>query len=247
LGNGFNLSVVTRGRFKYQLFPLDFMAKFICETSLATPKNLPDYVKLKDTNLVIAREQSFNDMYFSTARAQALQEGTPMASPAIFLPYRNEVMKAAHGDATLYDGKGRRITRKDAEKLAHLLTKDCVVWLDAQFHDSKEGMQIAYSRIKDASTIEEVTEALQLKKNIHGGRLVDMVFNEQGMPVRNSRKQEFDAKNNIYFYFPSDGSVARFSAVANWAVLDCDWDRQDSYSALGLFACAAGAQKFLKR
>ncbi|HLC55516.1 MAG TPA: hypothetical protein VJJ75_03190, partial [Candidatus Nanoarchaeia archaeon] len=175
------------------------------------------------------------------------REGLFMPSPAIFMPYRSHVIRAAAGYVRLYDGTGKRLARDAANEVAKPLTEDCWAWLYAKFAEQQGKIFITYNRIKSLDAVEEVTEVLQLKKNIRDDSLVDLVFNKQGMPVRNSREQEFDAENNIYFRLPVDGSVAWFRAVADWAGLYCVRDRQYSYSAPGVFACAAGAQKFSGR
>ena len=129
--------------------------------------------------------------------------------------------------------------------IAGNLTKDCWLWLYARFAKDSNGIfEITYNHIRDPGTIEEITEKLQPSDRIQDGSLADIAWNKQGMPIRKSRKQEFDVKNNISFYGPFDGSVAWFGVGSGGADLDCDRDPRYSDSALGVFACAAGAQNF---
>ena len=220
------------------------MALYIAQMELKIPKDLSHYIGIPGTKFMVEREQSHNNLDFDAAEAALREEGLFMPSPVIFMPYRNKVFRAAAGDIRLYDGAGKRLARDAAKEIAKPLTEGCWLWLYAKFAEQKGRTLITYNRIKNLDTIEEVTEALQLKESILDAGMVDLVFNEQGMPVRKSRKQEFAAKSNIYFYLPVDGSVARFRADANRADMDCDRDQQNSYSALGVFVCAAGAQKF---
>ena len=53
-------------------------------------------------------------------------------------------------------------------------------------------------------------------------------FNRQGMPTRKSRKQDID------YWYPVDGSVARFGAGADGAGLDCFRGADYSDAALGV-------------
>ncbi len=215
------------------------------ERRLIVPKNPSDYIVIPKTRLLIGREQSHGNLDFNQMNRTLSDEGHFMPSPSIFMPYRNQVLKASNSDITLYDGKGRRISRKDAQQLAHKLTKDCWTYLYAVFaYDTKGEMQVTYNRIKGKDSIEEVTEELRLPKGIKYGDLVDLAFSRQGMPVRKSIVQEFDPNKNVFFYNPPGGSVARLGANAGRALLDCYGDPQDSVAALGVFACAAGAQKF---
>ncbi|HLC55597.1 MAG TPA: hypothetical protein VJJ75_03620 [Candidatus Nanoarchaeia archaeon] len=211
------------------------------EAVLKMPQNLSAYIRLSGTPFVIAREQSHNNLDFDATDAALKEEGLFMPSPAIFMPYRNQVIKAAIGDVRLCDGTGKMLTKEEAKDVAKPLTAHCQAWLYAIFADQQGKTLITYNRIKNKDTIEEVTEALQLERNITDGSLVDLVFNEQGMPVRKSREKEYHIYYNIYFCFPLDGSVAGFSAVTDGACLSCGGGRRVSDSALGVFACAAGA------
>ena len=220
------------------------MALYIAQMELKIPKDLSHYIGIPGTSFMMEREQSHNYFDFDAADAALRKDGLFMPSPAIFMPYRSHVIKAADGDVKLYDGAGKVLTRDEAKEVARPLTEHCQAWLYARFAKQKGRTLITYNRIKNLDTIEEVTEALQLKRNITDRDLVDLVFNEQGMPVRKSRRKEFDAKNNIGFHLPVNGSVAGFRADAGWAGLVCCGVPLVSVAALGVFACAAGAQKF---
>ncbi len=222
------------------------MYMYIAQHELKIPKNPSDYIGIKGTRFMIEREPSHNGLEFDAADLSLRQEGLFMPSPAIFMPYRNKVIKAAAGDVRLYDGAEKKLTRKSVQEIAGKLTKGCRSWLYARFAEDSNGrFQITYNRIKDADTIEEVTEKLQLSEGIRiqNSTFVDIAFNRQGMPVRMSGKQEFDAQKNLYFHVPVDGSVAGFYSRADWASL-CYWGPRGSSGGLGTFACAAGAQRF---
>ncbi len=218
------------------------------ERELQPPRKLSGYIRDPKTSLLIAREPSFQDMSWYAQKDAALKKGTPMASVAIFLPYRNKVIEAAQGGIGLRDGEGRRISLNDAKQLASLLTENCCVNFDTQFFENSKGkMQVTYLCLSLQGDLEQVTEPLQWKKNIHNGNLVDLQWNHQGMPMQKSGLQEFDPQNNMYVYEPFDGSVPWFGADAYGAYLGCDGGPRDSDGGLGTLVCAAGAEKILRQ
>ncbi|HLC55093.1 MAG TPA: hypothetical protein VJJ75_01015, partial [Candidatus Nanoarchaeia archaeon] len=74
------------------------MLKYVHEEAvLKTPEDLSDYIRLSGTPLVIAREQSHGNLDFDDADAALRREGLFMPSPAIFMPYRSHVIRAAAG------------------------------------------------------------------------------------------------------------------------------------------------------
>ena len=93
--------------------------------TLVQPKDLSHYIGIPGTKFMIEREQSHNNLNFDAADASLKKEGLFMPSPAIFMPYRNKAIKAAAGDARLYDGAGKVLTRDAANEVASPLTEGC--------------------------------------------------------------------------------------------------------------------------
>ncbi|MDO8556037.1 MAG: hypothetical protein Q7R96_02580 [Nanoarchaeota archaeon] len=60
--------------------------------------------------------------------------------------------------------------------------------------------------------------------------------NKQGLLTRKSSDNTYKQGNNIYFWYPREGAVARFGAVSDGAGLGCDGGPSDSNDGLGVRA-----------
>jgi hypothetical protein len=104
--------------------------------------------------------------------------------------------------------------------------------LSNRFRDVRGALHIVYPIFKNGKW-QEAIEPLEpyVKENCY----VDLAsFNRQGMPTRKSAQQEYKFGENIFYYFPVNGTIAGFWADSGWAGLFCDWDPSSSHESLGV-------------
>ena len=197
-----------------------------------------DYIRVSEDTLITRREilkgKTWNKNHFALA-----EEGLFMPPPNLFMLHYSKVRDAAQGKLILYDGNKDAILRVEAEDIWNSLSSQyrggCWTWLDAKFKKINGVLHINYNHgFVDGELQPQKTE--KLEDCVNEDCFVDLIFNNQGLPIQKSKKQKYQQGNNIYFYHPKNGSVARFFAGLGGAVLDCYGDPGDSGPAIGVFA-----------
>ena len=219
--------------------------------------NRSHYIRVPDTNCLIAREQALNGYDFNGTLYKAAESKLSMPEPRIFMPYFVNVRQALEGKITLYDGNNKPLAHKEVEELHKTLYSNCRTWLNAKFVKGSGylDLDLASTRIntetklstrknKNIESTKKITCKEPLKKCINEDNIfVDLVFNPQGLPTRKSEIQEFKMGKNISFYHPRENCVAGFDANPGRVYLDCSRGPQGSLAGVGVFLCAEGTPK----
>ncbi len=208
-----------------------------------------DYIKLPDTSIVIARQETEKGKNWADSHYILAENGLFMPTPYLFMLHFMNVKEAAKGKMVLHDASGAPIPRDEAEDLYKYFTSGhrggCWTWLDAKFSEDNNAWEIAYNhkvaQKGKGKTLEGKTKTLE--SCIREDGYVNLDFNSQGLPIKKFKKQEYEQGENIRYWHPRNGAVARFGAGSGGAGLYCDWDPGDSDSSLGVFSCAEAVQK----
>ena len=208
-----------------------------------------DYIRIPGTTTIISRQESNKGLNWENTHYTLAENGLYMPSPSLFMPYFMHVRDASQGNTTLYTAGNNPIPTNEAEELWKYLSTDynngCWTWLDAKFSEENNVWKIGHNhkviqKGKDKS-LEGKTETLE--SCIRKDCFVDLEFNTQGLPIRKSQNQNYKQGENIYYWHPRNKTVARFYADSGRAFLSCGRNPSGSNRALGVFACAEGAQK----
>jgi hypothetical protein len=218
---------------------------------IAAGKMPSKYISIPGHNMYIAPEVTHrNKDMFETLDVLA-SEGQFMPSPAQFMAHWNNVRLAAQGLNALVYSDGTTVTDADAKELWEFMSstnrqnrETAWTWLNAQFVEDKG---LWYMR-----TNNKVATDPSGKKYLQGPPLnpvispirkdlyVELDFDSQGLPKTESPLKQYKQSENIMFWYPRNGGVARFGAGSVGAYLICDRDPSLRDSVLGVFACAAG-------
>lgn len=213
------------------------------------------YVRVDPLGILIGKREIHKGLNWEQTQYKLSDEGLFMPSPRVFMTHFMNARKAAEGQATLYDGNNRPLVKSEAEELWDYLSSttrgnmgNCWTWLNARFTQNSNELVMAEYRCDPITNNLQPTNSASIgltnyvKEN---GALVDLDFNNQGLPVRKSRANNYVQGQNIYFWQPIVDKVARFDADSSRALLNCSGDPRVSNSALGVFPCAegTGAQK----
>lgn len=213
--------------------------------------NGQDYIRIPNTNIVIAKQESYKGLKWEQTHFALAENGLFMPTPALFVPYFLSIKDAASGNLVLYDGNNNPIARDEAEDLWKYLTTSyrsgCWTWLDAKFETGNGNLGLdvlANHRVVDKNGQKTLQGSrLPLESCVNEDCFVDLRFNKQGLPTNKSSGQSYEQGSNIRFWYPRNGRVARFGADSGRASLGCYGDPQISDSGLGVFSCAEGTQK----
>ena len=221
-------------------------------TNIPTPASInpKEYIQLPQTNIVIARiepdwTKGFN--YEDTHR-KLLEQGHFMPTPVIFMQYFNQVINAYNSKNQLYDATGNSLSKEEIEAIYRHLTSDHInggawSWLNATFlRKSKKQLNletiIGINQNGDLIKVQNpLTQTLEEECYIDFTNL-----NSQGLPNKNAEhsNQDYEQGSNLYFYPPTEDTVAWFNANSDRANLVCDvnpGNRNDfSLFSLGVFA-----------
>ncbi|MDO8556038.1 MAG: hypothetical protein Q7R96_02585 [Nanoarchaeota archaeon] len=204
------------------------------------------YVQIPNTTLVIAKAETHKGKNWNDTHNALGGEGLFMPTPAIFLKYFASLKDSASGKTNLYDGRGQLITAVEAQDLWKYASSGhrggCWTWLDAYFEkDSQEKMWVKTDhRASNGRNGGLTNRRISLDVPVDEEGFVKLKFTSLGMPKEKSEANGYQAGKNIYFYPPTNESVARFGALSDWADLSCGGDPSDGGVGLGVFACAEG-------
>jgi len=149
--------------------------------------------------------------------------------------FLKELRDGARGSKIVHDGNGNRIT--DTSRLERFYKEITEVrdpyraeWFSDEFGDNT----ITYNIIKPDGTMQEVTEPVDgLMEDKRPGINLDYWLDNatpQGLPPANT------PDGDLYYWYPRNGAVARFSANSDRVYLYCNRDPDYSNSALGVRA-----------
>ena len=155
------------------------------------------------------------------------------------------------GKIPLVTKAGRYLSKKEVHTQFNYLLNPKEVgvwtWLNAKFPEGSgfNGMDIeTHSYKKEGNKTIITIERSPLEKCLEENCFADLdALNEQGLPMKKSRRQIYQPGKNVYFWSPEINNVAGFGAVSVWVDLIYYVVPQDSYAGLGVLGCAEGAPK----
>ena len=178
-------------------------------------------------DLLVAKVRSHQSKDWNQAH-QALHQ-----QQASMLTIRQFVDFLAHLKARkVYDGTGSKVAKADIKQLLEdILAQRApwrAEWLDALFTEDNGIWKIKYGhQEKKGKLVARYHEPLEAC--IREDCYVNLFSaNKQGLPTRKVSKQE------IYYWQPGNGTVARFLADSGRVDLYCYGDRRSSVAALGV-------------
>ena len=196
-------------------------------------KELEGFIYVPSINLYMAKERTFKGESWNETHKLLQKENKFMPTIYHFTEYL-KYLKTDYQD------------RDEADEILDdiLKTGDYrAEWLDAKFEKRKNGLYLLSDhRIENKKLIAKSEHPLE--SCLMEDSYVDFDFNSQGLPTSKSKSQKYEQGENLYFYPPVDGRVARFGVSSGNANLNC-YDGAPDYSSggLGVFPCAEGAMK----
>ncbi len=191
--------------------------------------------------------QGSNNKNYEDTHRFLLKQGLYMPTPKIFMTHFKNVIEAKKGKRNLSYADGSQVSFFDVEALyQHLTTNEKNIfgrkdvgawtWLNAGFNKGNLETVVEIGANRELTKLVVPLEAY-LKKDC----FASLDFNSQGLANSKSSNQNYLPGENVFFYYPRDGAVARFEANSDRADLDCVRYPTNSNPALGVFACAEGA------
>jgi len=169
-----------------------------------------------------------------------------MPTPLIFMNYFKKVVDAQQNKGSLNYADGSSVPNSEVEELFKHFTVNYKnqfgrngvgvwTWLNAQFKNGN------LETVTGKNSQGLVVNTSTLDSCLGEDCLVTLDINGQGLSTKKSRKSDYEAGKNIYFWHPREGQVALFNADSSRADLNCDSSPDDRYAGLGVFGCTEGA------
>lgn len=213
-------------------------------TPLSTSTNLNprDYIQVPQYNIVIAKAEIHKGKNWHETLESLARESLVMPTVAEFMKHWMNVKTAAVDKANvLVYADGTNVSDADAVDLWKYMSSGhrggSWTWLNAQFSERNGNWEMSQMYGVPPTNVRKSVLQCPIRKDA----LVDLTFDNQGFPERESALNNYQAGKNIRFYHPRNGKVARFNANSVRANLNCNVDPAYRYSVLGVFACAAGS------
>ena len=215
---------------------------------VTTKINLADFIQIPQYKIIIRKEEELKGKNWTTTHFKLAENGLYMPRIDHFMTHYLNVKAAASGKATLYDGKGNTIPKSEAKELWDYLSTNhnggCYTWLDAIFKEKSGKLYLETDHKVVLSGNKKKLQGSEslLEKCVDENEVyVGLNFNNQGLPTKKSATQDYKRSQNIYFWTPTDGTVAGFVAGSAGAVLGCNEGPSGGGGVLGVFSCAEGA------
>ena len=173
-------------------------------------------------------------------------------APRYFNDFLYLIYQGVKDNKEVYDAKGKKVDpsllKKIWDDITEVRSPWRAEWLNAKFKgESKSGIlnklgiledqfYITYDKVMDDGGVKQVTEELDedtlMKSRTPGISLENWLKNPtiQGLPRKNVQD------GNLYYWKPTNGSVAGFGAGSDGTLLSCDGDPASSNVALGVRA-----------
>lgn len=187
--------------------------------------NPKDWIWVPRANLFVSKPSHFCNLDWESQLTAVLQQ-TPFNVTRLgtFTAHYADVCDSVRrrNPTTLYDGTGEPLGRTRKHDLYGQRTTDLCINLDAYFKEKNNTWVLATDhRLVNGRLQPRIQQPLKQRFKEGYDILVDLVFNQQGLPLRKSQRQEYVRGENIYFQPPIKDRVARFSACSDKADLNC--------------------------
>ena len=183
-------------------------------------QNTEGYVYIKPINLYLAKEITLKDTNWNNSHGKLFSQTLDLPhKPRLRMPTPRETW-----DSLFYLQSD--LSNPEFKQLYEVMYVQQVTGIDSK------GKLVFSTREKLEDCLQQDGWAdISQESNI----------TSQGLCNVASTSKSYKQGKNVYFYYPRNGSVARFVAYSDRADLDCYWRPDDSYASLGVRACAEGA------
>ena len=232
--------------FQRQSSPLQTSAKInLSQYAIMFKGRMPNY----ETDGAISIAQGFNGEKYMLTQIEVINSGLVIPTPAKFMPHLRNVNLALKGEGVLYDALGNLIEGERLIQYAITLNSNCWAWLNAGFPKGRGFKNLDLATITGLNSKgEHVISNVPLEDCLDKDCWADLEsLNKQGMPTKRAPIEAHEPGKTVYFWTPRENAVARFIAGSSGAYLDCYWDVDYHYDALGVFASAEGASVARKK
>jgi len=212
----------------------------------STEGNIEDY----SANSAISMTQGFNGLNYTDSQVEVLKAGLVIPTPARFMPHLRNANEALKGKGVLYDASGNLIEGDRLKGYLDTLNRNCWVWLNAGFAKGTGFKNLDLMTVSGLVLNEGLHESrVPLEDCLEQDCWADLEsLNKQGFPTKKSPiGDKYEPGRTAYFWYPRDGSVARFSAGSNWAGFNCGRYPANRDDALGVFTSTEGASVAKKK
>ena len=186
----------------------------------------------QDTGTGLNGQRYIGNINWEQALTLNLRLGNITLTPRQHGDLRALLEDGANGKRKVYYGNGQIISRP-----ALVVMRDEILkitdpwrseWLDARFVNKGKVLNIEYGHRLQANNKLVPTYSEPLEAFANQGWVDSASLNKQGFPQKASKKQE------LHFWTPSNGTVARFDAGSGGSDLGCDRDPSVANSHLGV-------------
>jgi hypothetical protein len=207
-----------------------------------------EYIQIpQHGNIVIATDITYKNKNWRETLDALNSDGLFMPRIDHFMTHFMNVRKAVDGGGELVYADGTPVSDdKIKEVWRYISSTDrdgigvCWTWLDALFVNKSGVLKLETDHMGSTGNGANLYD---LEAYASSSGWAELDFNRQGLPTKGSGLDRYSRGENIYFWEPQDGRVARFVADSGRAVLYCYWVPDDRDTSLGVFACAEGAAR----
>lgn len=182
--------------------------------------NLADYIFLPEKGIYVAKRARPFGCDFATAVECAQEDGGKILT----LPEVIDFINLMQSRKNVYDGNGKRLSRKEKEDVDAVLTRSTIPWryerFDARFEKIGNVFVIHYNhrfangKVRPLNT-EPLEDCLMQSRSI---RLEGWLKNHtgQGLPRKDTPCHDHPHAYYLAYNPPRDESIAIFSAYSDW-------------------------------
>src|SRR3989344_521272 len=215
------------------------------ETPITTPVNFnadiikSDYIQIPNQNFATAIAETDFNLNYENAHKQVLKRGLNSHTPKEFMAFHNYIIDCYKNKKTIFDAAGNNLPDKIRDGLYTQLTSKCWTWLNGKFNISENKKTIEYIKGLDSNN-NFITKTEDLEDCLMQDCYIDFTkLTKQGLALIKYQNKNFSRGENIHFYYPRNGQVARFDAVSGRADLVCGRGPSSADSSLGVRPCKA--------
>ncbi len=205
----------------------------IAKNRLSYNTEVEQAAKKLSLNLKNNSQDYIGNINFDQSHNLLEELGSFMLNPKLFTEFL-KLLKSGNA----IDGNKNKINSNELETILKGITelRDPFrrEWLDHKYSQSKNKLLVTYHKFDSSGKLIKVTEALDsdtlMEDKTPGMDLEDWINNRtsQGLPKSNV------SDGSLYFLKPTEESVTRFDAYADWAVLFCNRDPLTWSASLGV-------------
>lgn len=206
--------------------------------------NPQEYLQIPNSNYVIAKLEPdwTKEFDYENSHKQVLQKGLEIPTPSLFISHLLNVIRAYQGKNKLYDGNSQEVSKQELEDIyKHLTTKHinggAWSWLNSRFVQGAGFNNLDLEKVTGIdSNGNLLTQKNPLEECLMENCYADINFNSQGLATKKFKTQSYKHGENLYFWYPREGCVARFRAYSDRSDLLCVRYPSSLNASLGVFA-----------